>query len=151
MEDILALIYKQLPESNLLCVWEAVVREHTAVQLAWRCNLHSDSMCLPVGRDAVKHMHVANVCRWSRRDLRLTCATQVCIMLVYARRRICLSEWKIIRKAAQVFQKKTRQICHWRFKHELNVFVKPFFSLTASYSSVLVHFHPPRNSTSKPM
>lgn len=106
MEDILALIYKQLPESNLLCVWEAVVREHTAVQLAWRCNLHSDSMCLPVGRDAVKHMHVANVCRWSRRDLRLTCATQVCIMLVYARRKICLSEWKIIRKAAQVLQKK---------------------------------------------
>lgn len=34
MEDTLALIYKQLPESNLVCVWEAVVREHTAVQLA---------------------------------------------------------------------------------------------------------------------
>lgn len=92
MGDILAVIYKQLPESNLACVWEAVVREHTAVQLARRCNLHSDSHVPSCGRDAVKHVHVANVCRWSRRDLRLTCATQFALCLFTRDAKICLSK-----------------------------------------------------------
>lgn len=77
MEDILAVIYKRLPESNLVCVWEAVCMGSCG---AWTYSNPAGIMMpftfhVPCsGHDAVKH--VANICRWSYRDYKLTCSTQ---------------------------------------------------------------------------
>lgn len=131
MGDTLAVIYKQLPESNLPCVCEALVREHTAVQLARWCNLLSDSMWLPVAT-----MHSNTCCKYlqvvlqsSRTRLRHT----GCIMLVYAQHQNCLAKWKIIRSSE----------CAPKSNNSYTS------NLTASYASVFLHFNPHRNCISK--
>lgn len=62
MKNTLAAIYKQLPDSNLVCVRGAAVREQKAIQLALWCKLHYDCVCLPVAVKQKKKKHAANIC-----------------------------------------------------------------------------------------
>lgn len=142
MEDILAVIYKQLPGSNLACVWEAVVRERTAVQLALRCNLHSDSMWLSVAtmqsNTCCKYLPV--VLQSFKTHLHHT----VCIMLVYVQCKICLAKWKIICSGECVPKwniscTSSKYICQ-------TFFFSPWLPHTPLFFSTLT-----RNCISKPM
>lgn len=143
MEDILAVIYKQLPGSNLACVWEAVVRERTAVQLALWCNLHSDSMWLSVAT-----MQSNTCCKYLQvvlQSFKTHLHHTICIMLVYVQCKIGLAKWKIICCGECVPK--------WNISCTSSKYICQtfFFPLTASYASILLHFNSTRNCISKPM